>query len=82
VFCASGNFHGRTTGVISLSTDPESRTNFGPFLPNVGPHYTLKDGKTTKTIRYNNLHDLEEAFDIHGKETAAFLIEPIQGEAG
>ncbi|EJD43541.1 ornithine-oxo-acid aminotransferase [Auricularia subglabra TFB-10046 SS5] len=77
VLCASGNFHGRTTGVISLSTDPESRTGFGPYLPNVGPQYG-----NGKTIRYNHPEDLEEALEAHGKDVAAFLIEPIQGEAG
>ncbi|KZV83964.1 ornithine-oxo-acid aminotransferase [Exidia glandulosa HHB12029] len=78
VLCAAGNFHGRTTGVISLSTDPESRVGFGPYLPNVGPTY----GSKGKMIRYNHAEDLEEALEEHGKDVAAFLIEPIQGEAG
>jgi ornithine--oxo-acid transaminase len=63
---------------ISLSTDPESRDNYGPYVPNIGPTCP----KTGKTIRYNNVADLEEAFEHHGKETAAFIVEPIQGEAG
>ena len=63
---------------ISMSTDPESYGNYGPFLPNIGttcPH-------TKRMIRFNNLPDLEAALEAHGKETAAFIVEPIQGEAG
>jgi ornithine--oxo-acid transaminase len=63
---------------ISMSTDPESRDNYGPYVPNVGPIVP----STGKTIRYNNVADLEEALEAHGKETAAFIVEPIQGEAG
>lgn len=63
---------------ISLSTDPESRDNYGPYVPNIGAIVP----STGKTIRYNSVADLEEAFEAHGKETAAFIIEPIQGEAG
>lgn len=72
----SGNFHGRTLGVISMSTDPESRTGFGPFLDRVGP------GVDDMTIRYDNADDLEKVLDKYGHEVAAFLVEPIQGEAG
>ncbi|GJJ14021.1 hypothetical protein Clacol_008278 [Clathrus columnatus] len=64
----------------AMSTDPESRTGFGPYLQNVGPTYTY--GEEQRTIRYNHIEDLEEALSIHGKNTAAFLVEPIQGEAG
>jgi acetylornithine/succinyldiaminopimelate/putrescine aminotransferase len=78
VFSAEGNFHGRTIGVVSMSTDPESRDYHGPFLPLVGATVP----STGKTIRYNNIQDLEEAFERHGDNIAAFLIEPIQGEAG
>jgi len=63
---------------ITLSTDPESRDNYGPYVPNIGAIVP----STGKTIRYNNVADLEEAFDSHSKETAAFIVEPIQGEAG
>lgn len=63
---------------ISLSMDPESRDNYGPFVPNVGP-YNPTNGKL---IRYNNIADLEEVLEEHGKNTAAFICEPIQGEAG
>ena len=71
-----GNFHGRTLGVISMSTDPESRDGFGPFLDRVGP------GVEDLKIRYNNADDLEKVLDKYGEEVAAFLVEPIQGEAG
>lgn len=71
-----GNFHGRTLGVISMSTDPESRTGFGPFLDRVGP------GVDELEIRYDHAEDLEAVLDKYGKEVAAFLVEPIQGEAG
>lgn len=63
---------------ISLSTDPDSRGNYGPFLPNTGA--TIPS--TGKTIRYNHPEDLEEALEAHGRQTAAFIVEPIQGEAG
>jgi ornithine--oxo-acid transaminase len=63
---------------ISLSTDPESRDNYGPYVPNIGS----KIPSTGKTIRFNNVADIEEALEAHGKDTAAFIIEPIQGEAG
>lgn len=72
----AGNFHGRTLGVISMSTDPESRTGFGPFLDRVGP------GVDDMHIRYDNADDLEKVLDKYGHEVAAFLVEPIQGEAG
>ena len=63
-----------------MSTDPESRGGFGPFLRSVGPEY--EDGGVTRTIRYGEISDLERALELHGKNTAAFLVEPIQGEAG
>ncbi len=63
---------------ISLSTDPESRDNYGPYLPNVGAVCP----STGRPIRYNNVEDLEAALEAHGAETAAFIVEPIQGEAG
>ncbi|KAK7688779.1 hypothetical protein QCA50_008319 [Cerrena zonata] len=80
VFSAEGNFHGRTTGVISMSTDPESRIGFGPYLPQVGP--TFEENGSLRTIRYGEISDIERALELHGKHTAAFLVEPIQGEAG
>jgi len=64
-----GNFHGRTTGVISFSTDPSSTTHFGPFLPGF------------IHIPYNDATALERALSSN-KNIAGFLVEPIQGEAG
>ncbi|OLL25631.1 Ornithine aminotransferase car2 [Neolecta irregularis DAH-3] len=78
VFSCTDNFHGRTTSIISMSTDLEARTHFGPYMPNVGPYCP----KTGKYIRFNHIEDLEEALEHHGKNVAAFLVEPIQGEAG
>lgn len=78
VFGASDNFHGRTMTAISLSVDPESRDNYGPYVPNIGAICPT----TGRTIRYNNVEDLEAVLETHGKETAAFIVEPIQGEAG
>ena len=67
VIC-EGNFHGRTTGVISFSSDPTAKNNFGPFTPGY------------VAIPHNNLAALEKAFQ--NKNAVAFLFEPIQGEAG
>jgi ornithine--oxo-acid transaminase len=61
-----------------MSTDPESRDNYGPYLPGIGSVCPA----TGKPIRYNNVDDVREVFEKHGKNTAAFLVEPIQGEAG
>lgn len=63
---------------ISMSTDSESRDNYGPFVPNLGPHCP----KTGKDLQYNDIDGLESAFSAHGQKIAAFLVEPIQGEAG
>ncbi len=78
VLTPTENFHGRTMGVISMSTDPESRDGYGPYLPNVGPQCPGSD----RFIRYNCIEDLEHALSKHGRNVAAFLVEPIQGEAG
>jgi len=67
VVCSS-NFHGRTIGVISYSTDPASTKGFGPFVPGF------------EVIPYNDLIALEKA--LQDKNVCAFLFEPIQGEAG
>lgn len=61
-----------------MSTDPESRENYGPYLPNIGSVCP----STGKAIRYNNVEDVRAVLEAHGKNTAAFLVEPIQGEAG
>src|SRR5690606_20772287 len=68
ILVCSENFHGRTLNVISFSTDPSSRTNFGPFMPGY------------EVIEYNNLSALEVA--LQDPNVAGFLVEPIQGEAG
>lgn len=65
---AKGNFWGRTLAAISASNDPSSYEGFGPFLPG----YEL--------VNYNDLQALENA--IKDPNTAAFMVEPIQGEAG
>jgi ornithine--oxo-acid transaminase len=78
VFCVQENFHGRTFAAITMSNDPESRDNYGPYLPNVGSVCP----STGKVIPFNDIPALEAAFEAHGKETAGFLVEPIQGEAG
>ena len=69
------------TFVISMSTDPESRGGFGPYLEGVGPVYVDREGEQ-QLIRYGVLEDVERALAIHGENVAAFLVEPIQGEAG
>jgi len=69
ILVAAGNFHGRTTGIISFSDSPESKDEFGPYLPG----FTM--------IAYNNLQALEEALKAN-PNICAFLVEPIQGEAG
>ncbi|KAJ5175108.1 uncharacterized protein N7482_000985 [Penicillium canariense] len=78
VLSAENNFHGRTFAAISLSSDPESRENYGPYLPGIG--CTIPG--TEKPITYNDKAALREAFETAGPNLAAFLVEPIQGEAG
>lgn len=63
---------------ISMSTDPESRDNYGPYLPNIGSVCP----KTKKPIPYNDVSAIREALEAHGDKVAAILVEPIQGEAG
>ncbi|CRG90158.1 ornithine--oxo-acid transaminase [Talaromyces islandicus] len=78
VLSVENNFHGRTFAAISLSSDPESRDNYGPYLPNIGHSIPGTD----KPIVYNDKALLREAFEKAGPNLAAFLVEPIQGEAG
>ena len=66
---------------FSMSTDPESRDGFGPYLEGVGPVYVDEEGEP-QVIRYGVLEDVEHALRVHGQNVAAFLVEPIQGEAG
>ncbi|GAA3196450.1 MULTISPECIES: ornithine--oxo-acid transaminase [Streptomyces] len=67
IVVAADNFHGRTTTIVSFSTDEVARAGFGPFTPGF------------RVVPYNDLAALEAAVD---ETTAAVLIEPIQGEAG
>ena len=69
IVTASNNFHGRTTGIISFSTDPSSKDRFGPYMPGF------------KMVGYDNLEALEEVFKSD-ENIVGFLVEPIQGEAG
>ena len=68
IIFVEGNFWGRTLGAISSSTDPSSTNGFGPFMPGY------------EIIPYNNLDSLKEA--LKDPNVAAFMVEPIQGEAG
>jgi ornithine--oxo-acid transaminase len=61
-----------------MSTDPESRENYGPYLPNIGSTCP----KTGQTIAFNDVDAVREAFESHGNLIAGFIVEPIQGEAG
>lgn len=78
VLSCTGNFHGRTIAIVSMSTDPSSTTGFGPFIPSIGCICPVS--KTE--LEYNNADALESALKAHGDKVAAFLVEPIQGEAG
>lgn len=80
ILSAVDNFHGRTLGVISMSTDPEATTNFGPYLNGVGPQIPGEPKGTL--LRYGVIEDVEKAFANAGDKIAALLLEPIQGEAG
>ena len=77
---ASGADCRAISDLASMSTDPDSRGGFGPYLDGVGP--TFHDNGEIRTIRYGVIEDLEHALDLNGKHVAAFLVEPIQGEAG
>ena len=79
VFGASGNFHGRTMGAISLSTEAEARDGFEPFLSGVG---SVCNYNSDYSIEYGNVESLRKALEAHGPKTAAFIVEPVQGEAG
>lgn len=68
IIVCEGNFHGRTTTIISFSSDPLAKNNYGPFTPGF------------VTIPYNDSQALAEA--LKDPDVAGFLVEPIQGEAG
>lgn len=80
ILSAENNFHGRTLGVISMSTDPDATTKFGPYLSGVGPQIPGEPQGTL--LRYGVIEDVEKAFNNAGDKIAAILLEPIQGEAG
>ncbi|MGN9906513.1 ornithine--oxo-acid transaminase [Phytohabitans sp. LJ34] len=67
IVVAAGNFHGRTTTIVSFSTDPDARADFGPYTPGF------------KVVPYGDLDAMVAAID---ETTVAVLIEPIQGEQG
>jgi len=67
IIVCTNNFHGRTLAIISMSTDPDCRKGFGPYI----------DG--FKIIEYGNIEELEKSINPN---TVAFMMEPIQGEAG
>ena len=69
IIACEGNFHGRTITIISMSTDPDARNDFGPYTPG----FTI--------IPYNDLEALEKEL-ASDPNIAGFLVEPIQGEAG
>lgn len=67
IITAAGNFHGRTTTIISFTTEPSYRDDFGPFTPGF------------VTVPYGDASDVEKSIN---KNTAAVMLEPIQGEGG
>jgi len=68
IIVCNGNFHGRTISIVSFSDDPEAKNDYGPFTPGF------------VSIPYNNLSALEE--ELKDNNVVAFMVEPIQGEAG
>lgn len=70
IIVCENNFHGRTTTIVSFSNDPDANQNYGPFTPGF-----IK-------IPYNDIAALEEVLSREAANIAAFLVEPIQGEAG
>ena len=68
IIVCKNNFHGRTISIVSASNDPDARQNFGPFTPGI------------IAVEYNDANALAEL--LKDKNIAAFLIEPVQGEAG
>ncbi|QKV94444.1 ornithine--oxo-acid transaminase [Streptomyces sp. NA02950] len=70
IIVAENNFHGRTTTLISFSTDPEARADHGPYTPGF------------VIVPYGDLTAMETALDEAAADTVAVLLEPIQGEAG
>ena len=67
---AKGNFHGRSMAATSMSDDPDTQNNFGPFLPGI------------ELVPFNDFNALKKLFEEKGEYIAAYSVEPIQGEAG
>jgi ornithine--oxo-acid transaminase len=65
-----GNFHGRTTTIVSFSSDPDARDDFGPYTPGF------------VSVPYGDLDSVAAAFESFGSRVVGVLVEPIQGEAG
>ncbi|OPC23282.1 ornithine--oxo-acid transaminase [Elizabethkingia meningoseptica] len=70
IIVCENNFHGRTTTIVSFSNDPDANQNYGPFTPGF------------IRIPYNDIAALEDVLNKEAGNIAAFLVEPIQGEAG
>ncbi len=70
VVAAKGNFHGRSVTAVSLSDDPIAKDDFGPFIPGI------------ELVPYNDITALKNLFEAKGDRIVAYLVEPIQGEAG
>jgi len=70
IVAAKGNFHGRTVTAVSMSDDPDAREGFGPFVPGI------------ELVAFNDIDALTSLFEEKGEKIAAYLVEPIQGEAG
>lgn len=70
IIVCDGNFHGRTTTIVSFSDDPVARDGFGPFTPGF------------VRVPFGDAAALEQALRGHGDDVVGFLVEPIQGEAG
>jgi ornithine--oxo-acid transaminase len=70
IIFAENNFHGRTIAIVSASSDPDCYEGFGPFAPGI------------VRVPYNDAEALKKYLVEHGKNVAAFIVEPIQGEAG
>ena len=70
IVAAKGNFHGRTVTAVSMSDDPDARESFGPFIPGI------------ELVPFNDIEALQSLFESKNEKIAAYIVEPIQGEAG
>ncbi|MFA6837503.1 MAG: ornithine--oxo-acid transaminase [Dysgonamonadaceae bacterium] len=70
IIACDGNFHGRTITIVSMSSDPEAKSGYGPFTPGI------------ELIPYNDIQALTNILKEKGDKITAFMVEPIQGEAG